>query len=146
MTTIAYRDGIIAADRLVTAGNMRAGFVTKIFAAHDMVVGISGSLSDLGLFQMWFNSELLDTVPSFSDEVDGIVVDADHNIFYIGAKGNRVMVAGEYAAVGSGEEYAMAAMAMGADARKAVEIAIQLDTLSGGGIDVLTAPKQKGHP
>lgn len=45
-------------------------------------------------------------------------------------------------AIGSGAEYALGAMAAGASAKRAVEIACTLDVNSGMGVDVLTLRKK----
>ena len=46
-------------------------------------------------------------------------------------------VVADFYAIGSGNELALGAMAAGADARRAVEIAIMLDTSSGGEIHTM---------
>lgn len=45
---------------------------------------------------------------------------------------------GEYWAAGSGSHFALGAMCMGADARRAVEVASELDVWSGNGLDSLS--------
>lgn len=53
-------------------------------------------------------------------------------------KGGVASFEAPFYADGSGGEYAMGAMAMGANARQAVQVACRFDLASGDGIDTLT--------
>lgn len=139
MTTIAYRDGALAADTLINSGSGgRAGFTCKIARGPKGTLGGSaGRLEDAALFRTWVERDCTGDQPSFSDGFDAILVRPDGWLCYVGEKGRIVPFKAEFAAVGSGEQYAMGAMAAGASAEEAVRAAIQFDTGSGGEIVVL---------
>lgn len=137
MTTIAYRNGVMAADTLITSGPMRAGQCIKVGRAPDGTMGgCAGSLAASSELLAWLHAGAEGSPPKTDDDVDGIVVRPDRSIFYWSGK-VLSPVAAEFVAFGSGERYAMGAMAAGADAHRAVEVAIELDTASGGEITVV---------
>lgn len=58
MTTIAYRDGMLAADSLFTDDNQRDSYGAKVFRIGGLLVGFAGSLA-LGLrFRDWVRGGL----------------------------------------------------------------------------------------
>lgn len=137
MTTIAFRDGIMAADSRAYSGrNLYVGMKRKIHRVNGMLVGISSStvgvpekvrrlIEDNGI------------EGSFEDPLDcsAIVVTRDGRVFYFDKSDTfSGPVQSEFLAIGSGEDYAMGAMAHGASAEDAVRIAIQYDPWSAGEI------------
>lgn len=138
MTTIAYRDGVIAADSLVSSGPNRAGHVVKIARGPDGALG--GAAGD-----MWACVQFLRAVETGTalpaergSDFDALFVDASGRVHYVGDKGDPVLVEGEYFALGSGEAAALGAMEMGATAVRAVEVAVKIDKGSGGPIRSLS--------
>lgn len=65
-----------------------------------------------------------------------IVVRPDRTVIYYESLAEPLTVEDDFFAWGSGRDFALGAMAMGADARRAVEIASQLCATCGMGIDV----------
>lgn len=139
MTTIAYRDGVLAADSLINSGNGgRAGHAVKISKGRQGTLGGSaGRLEDAALFRSWVERDCKGDAPSFSEGFDSLLILPDGRLCYVGEKGCIVPFMAEFAAIGSGEQFAMGAMAAGASAEDAVRIAIQLDTGSGGEVTML---------
>lgn len=128
MTTIAYKDGVLASDTGSSIGRMYAGKVNKIAQAKDgMMCGLAGRILDASLLQEWmFNGADRDNLPDFEDEdAEGIIV-TDGKLEYITSKG-IFSIDAPYYAEGTGYLIAMGAMAQGATAERAVEIAIRLD-------------------
>lgn len=135
MSTIAFRAGVMAADSLITAGDMRCGETKKIArGAKGTIGGAAGGLSDSALFVSWVEKDCEPEPPPFEGDLDGIVVLRDGRTFYVGKSGALVPFRAEFTAVGSGEKFAMGAMMAGASAAEAVRIAVTLDTGSGGEI------------
>lgn len=131
MTTIAYRDGVIAADSLVCAGPMRAGSVTKVGrSASGHLGGAAGSMDNAAAFVAWLMSGAEGELPPRSADFDGLLVNPSGDVFYVGEKGGPVAVSGPFFAIGSGERFAVAAMEMGATAMRAVEVAVKYDVNS----------------
>jgi hypothetical protein len=138
VTTIAYRDGVMASDSLITTETgLRFGECVKIGRAPDgTLAGASGPMRAMTLVLGWLQAGAEGNPPEI-DGVDGLVVRPDGSMFSWDGTGLNAFH-GKYAAVGSGGRIAFAAMAAGADAVRAVEIAIELDTSSGGKTKVLT--------
>lgn len=136
MTTIAYRDGVLAADSLVTEGSSRAGMADKIgVARRGGFWGVVGSLCYLNAYLEWLEAE--EGKPPEAKETSLIRVMADGAIREWCEVG-WVDCRAPFYAFGSGGAYAMGAMAQGATAVQAVHIAIEYDTKSGGDITVLS--------
>jgi hypothetical protein len=76
--------------------------------------------------------------------MDGLVVYPTGRVFYWDGSPTFVEMHGPFFAAGSGQDFALGAMAAGADARRAVEIAIQFDTQSGGRVDIRRLPRKVG--
>jgi hypothetical protein len=133
MTTIAYRWGVLAADSRMMLGGWKSPYdATKLHRLPDgTVCGVVGEYS-LGIaFVEWLQSREVDGRPSLEGASvvhlakDGtITVHEGGGAFPIGKP--------DFGAWGSGMPAALAAMHMGADARKAVEIAALLDDSTGG--------------
>lgn len=137
MTTIAYRNGILASDALVTSGNARAGKVKKIAKGNGVMGGMSGSAEACQSFIEWIEAGAEGACPGLDGtDADGILIKG-RKTFYVGPKGVPVPFKAKFAAVGSGEKFALGAMAMGADAATAVKVASKLDVNSGGSVRTL---------
>jgi len=141
MTTIAYKDGVLAADTLCVNGHIRSGFVTKIIRGpNGELGGAAGNAGYNRLFQDWVAGGRVGDapIPKQDDECRdlGFVVLPDGVIEQHEPEGLNLIRADMYAA-GSGRNVAQGAMAAGASAEEAVRIAIGLDCYSGGEITVL---------
>jgi ATP-dependent protease HslVU (ClpYQ) peptidase subunit len=141
VTTIAYKDGVLAADRQSNWGGGKAGFVRKIGRnkAGDLI-GLTGDCASCATFLTWFEA-------GEQGEAPPMKVEDDDSFAMIARAGGALMLRSNrgvveldapYFAMGSGREYALGAMAHGAGAAAAVDIACRLDNSSGGGVDVLT--------
>lgn len=149
MTTIAYRNGVMAADTLTTGGDIRRGATSKIIRLQDgTLVGVSGAAGILGRVAVWFeNAFQKDAIqPEFEDfpklparcEVYGIAARPNGMVCVFSIDGICQWVDTDFVATGSGNELAMGAMAMGASAREAVAVAAQFDVYTGGKIETLS--------
>ncbi|MDH7796454.1 MULTISPECIES: hypothetical protein [unclassified Beijerinckia] len=149
MTTLAVRDGVVAFDSRITSGD---GIVPNsikkawISTKHPVIYAVMGTISNVyaaaqKLDRMrklpWDDPDKWDAskLPSMADS-SIFVVCKDGRVFCI-EEGGWWPAAGPYWAGGSGAMAATAAMHMGADAAKAVEIAILVDQNSGGPVNVL---------
>lgn len=143
MTTIAYRDGIIAADLQSGNGN-RGGTMHKI--GRDKIGSLIGGCGDAPMvYQLvrWFVEGRQNPMPPVygkfgNDDYDvhAFIIDPDKRTYRVEPAGVFEIMA-EYLAMGSGSAYALGAMAAGADARKAVECATLHDIHTGMGIETL---------
>ncbi|AIW01734.1 proteasome subunit beta [Pseudomonas phage vB_PaeM_VL12] len=133
MTTIAYKDGIIATDGRITQG----GVITnedaeKRLEVDGIVFWLSGAVCDWKvLAEAYVNG---DGMEDHELKVSGLVLDGDglHFISWDGGIYSEKVNLERPRAAGSGTQFALGAMMAGASAEEAVEAAKALDIYSGG--------------
>ena len=145
MTTIAFKDGTIAADSQETHGDGRIAECKKLYSIGGTIIGTAGDSYTGLIFVDWFErGARMEDAPDLShvqsdEDFECIVIENKDTIYTINRffqKYPTEMPDGFYA-LGLGSSYAMAAMEMGADARKAVQIAAKYDAYTGGRIKTL---------
>lgn len=139
MTVIAFDGKTVAADRQACI-NGTTGQVTKIERVGRTVVGFSGYISQGILLLEWFKDG------AKPDLFPRPINDSERANLWVFGRGiihtfeqcpYPYVIEEPFWAGGCGKDLAMGAMAMGADARRAVEIASRYDANCGLGIDVL---------
>jgi hypothetical protein len=164
MTTIAYREGIMAADSGATttsdAGGTRKSMCRKLYRkfvvlhsvadaagkpkpgvrVEDVIIGIAGE----GFAGLQFIDQLYSQKPDEQEDIKSrlIVGDADFSAIVLTRKGlfeydrwcRYEGIIDPYYAIGSGAKAALGAMWMGASARESVEAAITIDPFTFGTI------------
>lgn len=144
MTTIAYRAGIIAADTLSGYGDWKVPGVTeKLHRFKDgSVGGMTGSESLCRRTIDWIERGRSTEQPQPSGEQRGAVIlmhpAGSVEIFEDGA---AYFETAPFMAYGSGQPAALAALHMGASAKKAVSIAMLVDKHSGGQVRSMSVGK-----
>jgi len=141
MTIIAWDGKTLAADKRATNyGLIRT--VTKIKRIGDLMVGVCGDTAQHAEAIAWIERgrQPQDYPKKLSDK------DADASVMVIEA--GRIKMYGssplpalyedQQFAIGSGRDFALAAMHCGKSAREAVEIACLFENGCGNGVDVLT--------
>lgn len=125
--------GVLVAESRTTIG---ATWVpcTKVERVKGELIGCAGSEPDIQRWRKWYLGGQRGVRPKC--ENFGALILRDTGLFYVCDGGHELLIERGYHAVGSGEHAALGAMMAGADARKAVEIACQIDTASGGDICV----------
>ncbi|HYE00929.1 MAG TPA: hypothetical protein VEH84_16215 [Alphaproteobacteria bacterium] len=139
MTTIAYRDGIMAADSQVTGGDVVRGTAKKIFRINDLLVACCGGSDEAEEFRQWLRAGAAQgDRPRFRDDsrFSAMTVDADGAVNIWNKFCVPQLADAPFHALGSGNELALGAMAFGASAEQAVNVACSLDIYSGGPIQV----------
>lgn len=148
MTTIAYRDGVMASDTAVTLGDTLVGGIQKIFSVNGHIIGASGGREAIVPLLKWIEDGMdAANMPTFPADDDAgfyaIIVDRaepEKICYYWTTKKGTVIVdpiEAEYFAVGSGKFLAMGAMAHGAGAQGAVRAAIKHDPHSAGPMNIM---------
>ena len=141
MTTIAYRDGVLAADTLMTRGDSKLVGITKIAKGADgRMGGAAGSAGFCATWRAWLRGEASRPEPkSENDSTDcGLVIWPDGRV-ELHEQSGSFEVASAYIAIGSGRPEALGAMHAGGDAEAAVRAAIAHDCHTGGDVTVLRA-------
>lgn len=137
MTVIAYKDGIMAADTLVTANGTRVAHALKFRKVNGWLIGASGYFGAYKPIANWVEMGADVDKPvdwgKFEDSA-GIVVSPSGEVYHVGTLGGYLIE--EHSplgvATGSGSEIARTAMYLGLSAREAVQVAIDLETGCGG--------------
>ena len=137
MTTIAWRDDLMAADSQSEMGGIKSRNETKLHRVRDALIGISGEAFSGDLFLQWYSDGAkplrLTELPDIDkeDEFDALVL-TRKGVFVAGRYFNLIRVNDPFIAIGSGAMAAMAAMYCGKNAIQAVQIASRCDTDTGG--------------
>lgn len=147
MTTVTYRDGVMAADTQGTNSHMHAADRRKVFSIHGWLLGGCGNSSHLDEFYDWFRANCKDgklreppkCLKVAANSHGGwtvMAVNIKDGVVYQFADGlYPFKMEGKFFACGSGMGIALGAMAMGASAEKAVEVAMRFDIYTGGKIN-----------
>lgn len=144
MTTIAYRDGVLAADTQITCGSTIDGWTQKAFRKGQLLFATTGCSGRGDAFLAWVRSGMKGDAPEMKGEKED---DEEANGFLFPG-GDRVVWRyrnvwashrAPFFAYGSGADIAIGAMLAGATAEEAVRCAAERDTATGGEITVLRA-------
>lgn len=134
MTTICYRNDILAADtRAYSGGKAPIGSKTKIFHDPELKLASGCSTTAVGFgerFWMWLTGEIGDQDFKESQPEEGFtaITIQDGEVFiYDNSPFPTGPLKADYFAIGSGREYALGAMEMGASAIEAVRVACKHD-------------------
>lgn len=137
MTTIAYRDGVLAADTLATKDGMRTGQVSKI---RRLPSGeLAATLGDAGCaikLRQWVEAGRAGDQPNLEGGAV-IIISRDGEVEVLENGGSCSEGVAPFYAWGCGAPLAIGAMAHGATSEQAVRIAIEYDTLTGGAVTTL---------
>jgi ATP-dependent protease HslVU (ClpYQ) peptidase subunit len=141
MTCIAFDGHTLAGDKQATNYECRNHKVTKVFKHEGHLLGVSGK-ADFALQMLeWFkNGRVKEEFPAASDDRYGtlLVITPEKKILMFTESPMGVPYEQEFCAIGSGRDYALAAMHLGYDAKKAVAVACHFDVNCGNGIDTVT--------
>lgn len=135
MTTIAYKDGVIATDGQTTSGSTIVRLNTvKMRKTKKATHYCAGSHDEIDVLVSALDSG---AKIGRACNANSIMV-KDGSAYLCGEEDGEAFACkiekGEFRAIGSGWEYAMGAMAAGCSAKQAVKIAASLDIYTGGKI------------
>lgn len=146
MTTIAYRDGIIASDSQGHANGLNAAGRSKVHDINGWLLGGAGASSQIDEFISWFTTECQDgklrKPPSHlqtgnENSYTIMAVNKKSRAVYQFADGlHPFRINGKYFAIGSGMPVALGALAMGATAEQAIRCAAKHDVYTSGAIQI----------
>lgn len=137
MTTIVYKDGILAGDSLMSADGELSHYSKKVFNIDGYLLGIAGQACTIDFFRDWVRENC------DPDVLNGL--DHNYTILVVPPKGTKIHLYSSVTGVlkdslsknkpyciGSGSSIALGALQMGATAEEAVKAAINIDLYSGG--------------
>ena len=158
MTTIAVRDGVIAADSQATYATSRHQCVklyrksiTEGRKTFDVVIATAGEVSPGLVFVDWYGTGK--TIPEVLLHLGGdflCLVLRHDGLFEVDVycRPDRVIDYDRlgFYAIGSGSDAALGAMHAGKGAVEAVRIAARIDTYTGGKVESMTIDKPEVKP
>lgn len=151
MTVIAWDGKTLAADKRMTSYDCPTT-VTKIArAVTGELLAVSGSAAvGLALINWYEQGRIRESYPSNSDGsgdsfANMLVIYPGGTVMRYESTAFPIQITEPFCAMGSGRDYALAAMHLGHDSRKAVEVACVFDVGCGNGVDVLTLEEPNGN-
>lgn len=141
MTVIAWDGKTLAADKQMGGDYPRT--VTKLRrSAAGEIIGVCGWMNRGLVLMDWYEAGADPaTFPAFQRDDDKrcelLIVRKDGSAWSLTEEPALVHIEDAHHAIGSGRDFAAAAMYLGKTAREAVEVAIALDSACGNGIDTL---------
>lgn len=140
MSVVVWDGKTLAADRQATnAGLRRRVSKMKQLADGTILAFVGKQDTGLALLKWYEEGHQADKFPASQKDKDDwssmIVVQPNGTVFVYEQWGEPIETFDEYMAWGSGRDFAIGAMAMGADAKRAVEIASQFSTDCGMGVE-----------
>lgn len=152
MTVIAFDGRTLAADKQATEGGLRH-VTTKIKRIEKgkfkgYLMAGAGCTSQANHMMAWFElGAEPESFPKYQDTEDLsaqlLVISPSKEILRFDFNPIPCVFYDEIYAMGSGRDVAMGAMAMGADAKQAVEVASEICSGCGMGVDVIHLKKGK---
>lgn len=132
MTTVAFSKGTLAADTQMTFGDSSKARVSKIVRLADgSLFATAGSIRPGAKLKEWAMGGFDPAKrPKFGPkaEVEALHIKPDGTIWYYDGSAIPDKLEDKFYAIGSGGAYALAAMACGRSAARAVKIAARFDS------------------
>ena len=137
MTTIAYRDGVLACDSQTTGGGSGVSYRSiKAVVIKGVGFAAAGSASRALEYLRWARCGAKGGGPKCGDDDVFVLIHPDGRVFEKFSDGWSLSD-GDFHAWGSGQACALGAMAAGASAQAAVRAAARLDVYTGGPIKAM---------
>lgn len=135
MTTIFsdVKAGVMVCDSKCTSGEVWYP-MTKVHRVGKELIGLAGSVKESLAWLDWYRSGKKGVRPKL-EMFQGLCLRPD-GLYELGADGLVQLVERGFHGIGSGGGYAVAAFMAGADPKKAVDIACEIDNESGGDVHV----------
>jgi hypothetical protein len=134
MTTIAWDGKTLAADTQATSSGMPYKAI-KLFALADgSLFAGSGDYGQILAVKDWLEGGSVLADRPKADDFAGLLVTPTGEAFKLEDALMRIPLFQPFFAIGSGRDFAMAAMHCGRRAREAIEIATLFDVFTGGEI------------
>lgn len=146
MTVIAWDGRTLAADKRACHAGSMIRTVTKIWRVDDVLMGGAGDFDFILQMIEWVRGgrDVAAFPAQQRDKEDWqtvLVIERDGTPSIYQRTPYPVRYEDGATAIGSGRDFAMAAMHLGKSAKEAVQVAIDLDSGCGNGIDVLVHPR-----
>lgn len=140
MTTIAWDGEFLAADTLVTTCGLPR-IMDKIWRLYNGdLFGGAGDTQDILLAKEWLNKSEEIEKPKLEESFRALLVTTE-GLYILEDKLIKMPCTEPFWAIGSGRDFAIAAMHLGYCAKDAIQISARFDLTTGGKITVLELQK-----
>jgi len=141
MTIIAWDGKTLSADKMTSFGGLHATTM-KLRKIGGCLVGGAGATAHMNEMLKWIEDGCdAETLPSYQRDpkecVSLLVIGLDGKVKQYESSPYPLQIENKFWAIGSGRDFAMAAMYLGKTSREAVKIASELCNDCGNGIDSL---------
>lgn len=141
MTTIAWDGRHMAGDKMSVNGTSKYARCTKVHKINGCLCAIAGPY-DIGMEMLhWFqegaNPDDFPGIQMETNEATLLVITPERRITMYERSPVPLIFEQEMVAIGSGRDFALAAMHLGCSAEEAVKVAMQFDAFTGHGVDVI---------
>jgi ATP-dependent protease HslVU (ClpYQ) peptidase subunit len=109
--------------------------ITKVHRVNGELIGIAGDVKEGRDWLSWYTKGGKGARPK-AESFGALILRKDGKLYEVSPNGLDMVVERGFHGIGSGGGYAIAAAMAGADPRRAVEIACDIDANSGGEIHV----------
>lgn len=138
MTTVVYKDGILASDSRCTQNDTVVGNVTKIHKIdNNTIIGFCGRTAQAFKFIEWYKSGRKKEDALSDDDSDFVALVIVDGVVYRYDGYNPQLIKHKFHAIGSGFNIALGAMEAGASAIEAIKIAKKYDIYTGGKVQYI---------
>lgn len=132
----------MAGDKMASAENTKHGRITKVFKINGSLIGFSGASDVAAAILRWFEGGCSDDdwpeLQYENTDCNVLVVSPDGVVKVYERYPIPIVMEQDFHAIGSGRDFALAALHLGHDPVTAVRVASELDSYTGGGIDVVS--------
>lgn len=148
MTVIAWDGLTLAGDKRTNFGGLHAT-TTKVHRVNGCLVGCAGNTAQIYEMHRWLSKgakpeDLPPGQRSKDDCVSMLVIEPGGRVLQYENSPDPMVIENRFWAIGSGRDFAMAAMYLGKRAFEAAVVACELDMGCGNGIDTLTLEREQG--
>lgn len=137
MTILAYRNGVLAFDTLVSGNDYSVGHMNKCINVNGVLAGVCGNATDIQRVKDWMIGRMRDDL-ALCEDSHAILIRPDGLVLDIFQQGFIAIERRPFYAWGSGEMVALGSMAAGASATEACRAATKFVQSCGGEIRYLT--------
>lgn len=141
MSTIAWDGHTLAADTRCTSSGLPYRVNKCCRLSDGSLFAGAGTMSAYEAVRAWLNNEAERPSSSLKD-FTGLLIDKDARIWLMDETVNRYEIFTPFHAIGSGRDFAIAAMVLGKSALEAVELASRFDIWTAGPITELSLTQQ----
>lgn len=138
MTIIAYRNGVMASDSLITTSQTRTDYIKKVATnKKGWIGGACGDYMALVHYLEWIENGCKKKFVASDKEFSALLMSPDGKLHFLDET-RKTELTNSFYAIGSGADIALGAMQFGANAVEAVKVAIALNIHCGGDVHFIS--------